>query len=137
MIIMHNLESVHQNETHKLLSDFRIKTDNLITARGPDLERVNNNKKNCQIEDFTVPSDHRVKLKEIEKRNKYLYLARELKKLCNMRVTLKPIAIGVFHTVTKGLLKGQEDLEIRGPVKTIQTRALLRSARILGRVLET
>ena len=36
--------------------------------------------------DFTVPVDHRVKLKEYEKRNKNLYLAKELKKLSNMKV---------------------------------------------------
>ena len=28
--------------------------------------------------DFTVPADHRIKLKESEKRDKYLNLAREL-----------------------------------------------------------
>ena len=36
-------------------------------------------KRTCQIVDFTVPADHRVKLKENEKRVKYLDLARELK----------------------------------------------------------
>ena len=30
--------------------------------------------------DFVVPADHRVKIKEREKRDKYLDLARELKK---------------------------------------------------------
>ena len=30
----------------------------------------------------------------------------ELKKLWNMQVTVKPIVIGAFGTVTKGLLKG-------------------------------
>ena len=37
-------------------------------------------KRTCRIEDFTVPADHRVKLKESEKRDKYFDLARELKK---------------------------------------------------------
>ena len=41
--------------------------------------------------DFAVPDDHRPKLKESEKRDKYLDLARELKKLCNMKVTVVPI----------------------------------------------
>ena len=54
-----------------------------------------------------------------------------------MRVTIVPIVIGAFDTVTKGLLKGLEDLEVGGRVETIQTRALLRTARILRRVLET
>ena len=40
-----------------------------------------------------------------------------------MEVTLIPIVIGAFGTVTKGLLKGQEDLEVEGQVETIQTTA--------------
>ena len=82
---------------------------------------------------FAVPANHRIKLKESEKKNKYLDLARELKKIWKMKVT---IIIGAFGTVTKGLLKGLEDLEIVGRVKTIQTTTLLRTARILRRVLE-
>ena len=54
-----------------------------------------------------------------------------------MKVTSIPIVIGIFGTVTKGLLKGLEDLEVGGQVKTIQTTALLRTVRILRRVLET
>ena len=54
-----------------------------------------------------------------------------------MKVTIVPIVIGAFDTVTKGLLKGLEDLEVDGRVETIQTTALLKTARILGRVLET
>ena len=58
------------------------------------------------------------------------------KKLWNMKVTIIPIVIGAFGTVTKGLLKGLEDLEVGGRVETIQTTTLLRMARILRRVLE-
>ena len=54
-----------------------------------------------------------------------------------MKVTIIPIGIGAFGSVTKGLLKGLEDLDVRGRVETIQTTALLRTARILRRVLET
>ena len=68
---------------------------------------------------------------------KNLDLVRELKKLWNMMVTIIPIVIGAFGSVTKGLLKGLEKLEIGGRVETIQTKALLRTARILRRVLET
>ena len=37
-----------------------------------------------------------------------------MEKLWNMKVTIIPIVIGAFGTVTKGLLKGLEGLEIRG-----------------------
>ena len=53
-----------------------------------------------------------------------------------MLVTIIPFVIGAFGTVTKGLLKGLEDLEVGGRVETIQTTALLRIARILRRILE-
>ena len=76
-------------------------------------------------------------MKECEKRDKYHDLTRELKKLWNMQVTIIPIVIGAFGTVTKGLLKGQEDLVVGGRVESIQTTTLLRTARILRRVLET
>ena len=54
-----------------------------------------------------------------------------------MKVTIIPIVIGTFGTATKRLLKGLEDLDVGGRVETIQMTALLRTARILRRVLET
>ena len=54
-----------------------------------------------------------------------------------MWVTIVPILIGAFGTVTKGLCKSLEDLEVGGRVETIQTTALLKTARILRRILET
>ena len=67
----------------------------------------------------------------------YLDLARELKQLWNIKVTVIPFVICALGTVTRGLVKGQENLEIRERVEAIQTTALLRSVRILRRVLET
>ena len=142
---MHNPASVLENDMHKLLWDVDIQTDHLISARRLDLIIINNKKRKekkrkkriCKIVDFAVPADHRIKLKECGKKDKYLDLARELKKLWNMKVTITLIVIGAFGTVTKGLLKGLEDLEVGGGVETIQTTVLLRTARILRRVLET
>ena len=54
-----------------------------------------------------------------------------------MNVSIVPIVIGALGTITKELLKGLEDLEVGGRVETIQTTELLRTARILGQVLET
>ena len=101
--------------------------DHLIPARRPNLIIINKKKKRkkkekkrtCKIVDFAVPADHRIKLKECEKKDKYLDLARELKTVRNMKVTIIPIVIGAFGTVTKGLLKGLEDLEVGRRVETI------------------
>ena len=53
-----------------------------------------------KIVDFAAPADNRIKLKEKEKRDKYLDIAMELKK------TIIPVLTGAFGTVTKWLLKG-------------------------------
>ena len=78
-----------QNNTHKLLWDFDIQTNPLISAR----RSYHNNqqkkkKKRKPIVVFAVLADHKIKLKEYEKRDKYLDLARELKNLWNMKVTI-------------------------------------------------
>ena len=71
--------------------------------------------------DFAVPADHRIKLKEYEKKISTLTFLVNWKKLWNMKVILIPIVIGAFVTVTKGLLKGLEDFEDGGRMETIQT----------------
>ena len=98
---------------------------------------INKKKRTYKIVDFAVPADHRIKPKEVEKKDKYLDLARQLKKLWNMPVIIIPIVIDTFGTISKGLLKGLEDLEVGGRGETIQTSALLRTARILKKVLKT
>ena len=134
---MHNSVSNLDYNMHKLLWEFEIQTDHLISASRPYLVIINKKKRTCKIVDFSVPADHRVKLKESEKKGKYLELARELKKLWNMKVTIIPIVIGAFGTVIERLLKGLENIELGGRVETTQTTALLRRARILRRVLKT
>ena len=137
---MHNPAPVLENDTHKLLWDFGIHTDHLILARRPDLIIINKKKKRrelAKLSTLLVPANHRIKLKEWEKKDKYLDFARDLKKIWNMQVTIIPIVIGVLGTVTKGLLKRLEDLKVGGRVETIQTTTLLRTARMLRRVLGT
>ena len=79
-------------------------------------------------------ADHRVKLKENEKKDEYLDVARELKKNVEHK---SDVYTNSLHTVTTGLAQVLEDLEIRGRVETIQTTVFLRLSRILRRVLET
>ena len=135
---MHNPAPVLENNTYKLLWNFDIHTDQVILARRPNLIKINENKRTCKIVDFAIPADHRKKtLQGCEKKDKYHGFDREWKKLWNTKVTIVPIVIGATGTVTKGLLKGMEDLEVGGRGKTIQTTTLLRTARILRRVLET
>ena len=56
-------------------------------------------KRTCRIVDFAVSPDHRIKLNESEKKDKYLDLAREQKKLWNMKVMVIPSVIGALITI--------------------------------------
>ena len=57
--------------------------------------------------DFALSADHRVHMKEKEKKDKFLNLAREPKKLWNVKVTMLPIVIGAVGTISQGLVKGK------------------------------
>ena len=54
-----------------------MQTDHIISARQPDLIIINKKKWTWKIVDFAVPVDQKVKLKESEKKDKYLNFARE------------------------------------------------------------
>ena len=49
-------------------------------------------KRTCRIVNFAILADHRVKLKESKRKDKYL--VRGFKKLQNMKVMIIPIVIG-------------------------------------------
>ena len=52
-------------------------------------------------------------------------------------MTVIPVVMGALGIISKGLVKGLEDWEIREEVETIQTTALLRLVRIWRTSLET
>ena len=67
--------------------------------------------------------------------DKFLDLDRDLNKLWNMKVIVILSAVGSLGLVTIDLEKRLEKLESREKIDTIQTIALLKSTRILRRVL--
>ena len=52
---MHSPASVVENKAHKLLRDFDIHTDHLISERRPDL--IITPSRTCKTVDFAVPAD--------------------------------------------------------------------------------
>ena len=70
---MHKLESVLENETCKISWDFVISPSLFVIQINPDQTTRHDAKR------FAVPADHRVKIKESKKINKFLGLFRELK----------------------------------------------------------
>ena len=76
---------------------------------GQTTKPYNNKQKKYRTVDLVILADHRVKLKESEK-YKYLDLAREVKKLWNLKAMFIPIVIGALATATNGLMMGLEEL---------------------------
>ena len=107
-------------ETHKIIWDFEIQT---FGKWSDDRVLINKKTENMSLVDFVIQTNRRVKMKESEKIDKYLDFARELKKT----VTVIPIVISAPGTV----------LKIKGKFEIIQTKAMLRTTKILRRVLET
>ena len=55
---MHNPAPVQENSTYKLLWDFDIHTDHLISTRRPDLIIINKKKRACKTVEPAVSTDH-------------------------------------------------------------------------------
>ena len=132
---MHSLESVLENETHEVLWDFEIQTGHQITVKIPELIIVNKIiiERTCWIVDLTILADHWVKIKRKLKGEISIWTLTEPKKLCNTKVKVITIVIDALGTILLGIVKGSRGLEIGWQAETIQTTALLRSARILRR----
>ena len=83
---MHNPESIQENEMHKIHQDFELMTDPLILARRPDPVIINWKRKKKKKEENSSnsglchPGRQQSENQRKQKRDKYLDLARELKK---------------------------------------------------------
>ena len=134
----HAPEGVVENDDVKLLWDMNIQCDNVIEARRPDLVLVEKKEHTGIIIDITVPADANVAEKEKNKVEKYQDLKRELKRLWKLKkVDVVPVAIGALGSVTKGFEKWIEKLGIHCSLGVLQKTALLGTARILRKVLES
>ena len=128
-------ESVRVKEKQKIIWDFEIQADPLISTRRQDLEIIDKKKRTNSQVDCSVSTSNRVNIKESEKRDQYVVIASKLRKLWNIMVTVIPLVIGVHGTIIKGLKMGLEELDTRGRFETFPSIALLRLTIILGGVL--
>ena len=132
----HSPEPVMENTNYKILWDFSIQTDHVIQARRPDLVFIDKKNKLCKIIDVAIPGDSRIESKEREKVEKYQDLAREMRKLWNVKVEVIPIVLGSLGTLPLNLKIWMRKITPSIHVETIQKSVLLGTARILRKVLE-
>ena len=104
---------------HKLLWDYEIQIDHLISSKLADKKRT------CRIVDFAVPEDYRLKLKESKKRDKYHDLARQLKKTVQHKSDLYSTCNWCSWYSHQRIVIRARGPEITGRIETVQTTAFL------------
>ena len=132
----HVPRKVEENEEVKILWDFDIQTDREIHHRRPGIVAQRKKERETIIVDIAVPGDCNVVQKEIEKREKYQDLAREIGNLWKTRTKVVPVVVGALGSVFKQLKCHLEKIESPERKRTLQKSALLGSAHILRKVWE-
>ena len=131
----HVPEKVEETDHVKILWDFNIQTDHVIEHRRPDVVVLDKHEKMCHLIDIAVPGDSTVASKENEKVQKYQDLARELRKLWQVKVKVVPVVVGALGTIPKALEKHLKEIGTSVRVELLQKAALLGAARILRKTL--
>ena len=97
----HCSPSVVENDEVKLLWDFNICTDKVISARCPDIIVINKLDNTAQFIDVSIPADCHIVSKENEKIEKYQDLRIELEKLWQKKNFVLSIVIGALGALSK------------------------------------
>ena len=125
-----------EDDDVKLIWDINIQCDNVIEARRPDLILVDKKEKLCVIIDVAISSNCRICDKVIEKIEKYQNLKRELKRFWPLKkIEVVLLVVGALGCISKGFSGWMDILGIKLDVGMVQKSVLLRTARILRKVL--
>ena len=106
--------------------------DKSVPLRRQELVLIDKKKRTYHLVDSPVPADHREIIKESEKINRYLDLAREIKK----KAVENKCDNDTYYSWC-ACERSPEEMEFREIIKTIESTVLLRSSRTLRKVLRT
>ena len=127
-----------ENENFKILWDFSIQTDKEIRANRPDIIFVDKRERTVMFIDVTIPNDHNIIQKKLEKIEKYTDLGIEIKELWNMqRVDIVPIVIGCTGVVDNSFVRYLGKIPAEINVFELQKIVLLNTCYIVRRFLST
>ena len=127
-----------ENENFKTLWDFSIQTDKEIRANRPDIILVDKREQIVLFIDVTIPNNHNIIEKRLEKIEKYTDLAIEIKELWNMqRVDIVPIVIGCTGVVDNSFVRYLGKIPAEINVFELQKIVLLNTCYMVGRFLST
>ncbi|KAJ8029456.1 hypothetical protein HOLleu_28849 [Holothuria leucospilota] len=133
---LHRPETVNETDRVKILWDFEVRTDKVITARRPDIIVVDKQEKTAKIIDVAIPLDKNIRGKEAEKTQKYQDLKLEIQKLWDVKAEVIPIVIGALGAVSTSLEGHLQRAPGEHDMRKLMKQAILGSAHILRRVLD-
>ena len=102
----------------------------------PDLVGVDKEERRCKIIDFAVPGDSRIEEKEKDKIEKYQDMGKELQKIWNVKVKIRPLVEDSLGAIPKQFGNKLKQIGITVGTAQVQKVVLLGTARILRKVLE-
>ena len=133
----HSPEGIMEDDNVKLIWDINVQCNNVMEARIPDLTLVKKKAKSCVIIDVAVPGDCRIREKEIENIEKYQNLKRELERIWSLnKVEVVPVVVGALKCISKSFSGWMDTPGVKLNVGRVEKSVLLRTARILRKVLE-
>ena len=134
----HRPKGVVENEKCKILWDMTIQRDDVIEATRPDIVVVEMENNKAIIADIASPWDHRAYEKEGEKIDKYQDLKREIGRLWGIRHReVVPVVVSALRVVSNRLDAWLENLAVTIRTELLQKTALLGTAKILRKLLES
>ena len=120
----HAPQSVQENDGNKILWDFNIKKNKVIEHRRPDTVFINKQRRESQINDFSIPGDQNVA--------KYQDVRTELQKVWNVNVVVMPVVIGTLGTKSKKMHHHYiKQIDMLTDIISIEKTAILGTACIL------
>ena len=129
-------EKVVENDQAKVLWDFYLHTDKQVIANRPDIVVVDKINRTTTIIDIAVPSDFNIKVKEIEKVEKYQALREELERTWRTTAVVVPVVVGALGAVTPNCTQWLAQIPGEIEVHWLQKSALLGTGKILRRFLK-
>jgi len=128
----HNPELVLESASYKVLYDFNIFTDRLMSTPRPDLVLVSKETNNAFLFDVACVMDRNVLMKEKEKVEKYMDLTIALQWVWSTSIKTIPLIFGVSNNLSTHMASLPiKDLNVHQLQKTV----ILRTATIIRRHL--
>ena len=139
---VNHVETVKENDICTIYWDYKMQTNNYVKYNKPDILAIYKKEDEILIIEGSCPWDGNLKEKVIEKRNKYIQLAIELKTMYEKsKYTITELVIGATGTVNNSIWKSiktiaKENCDRTKIMNNCQKATILRTVRICCHIFD-